>query len=79
MAGATVGPQSPLNRNLERLLEEAQISGELRIGSRRLREFPKVANKYNLNDTVYSGKHIPFFSPFMTLSTSYPTGYVLGI
>ena len=54
--GATVGPQSPLNRNLERLLEEAQISGELRVSSRRLREFPKVANKYNLNDTVYSGK-----------------------
>ncbi|XP_059352731.1 leucine-rich repeat and calponin homology domain-containing protein 1-like isoform X2 [Daphnia carinata] len=52
--GATVGPQSPLNRNLERLLEEAQISGELRVSSRRLREFPKVASKYNLNDTVYS-------------------------
>ena len=58
--GATVGPQSPLNRNLERLLEEAQISGELRVSSRRLREFPKVANKYNLNDTVYSGKSIAF-------------------
>lgn len=65
----TVGPQSPLNRNLERLLEEAQISGELRIGSRRLREFPKVASKYNLNDTVYSGKcyrPFPCFSSFNT-------------
>lgn len=50
-----VGPQSPLNRNLERLLDEAQSSGELRISSRRLREFPKVASKYNLNDTVYGG------------------------
>lgn len=58
--GAAVGPQSPLNRNLERLLEEAQISGELRVSSRRLREFPKVASKYNLNDTVYSGKESPF-------------------
>ncbi|KAI9563885.1 hypothetical protein GHT06_011353 [Daphnia sinensis] len=52
--GSTVGPQSPLNRNLERLLEEAQISGELRVSCRRLREFPKVASKYNLNDTVYT-------------------------
>ena len=59
--GATVGPQSPLNRNLERLLEEAQISCELRVSSHRLREFPKVACKYNLNDTVYSGKGSPFF------------------
>lgn len=50
------GSQIPLNRNVERLLEEAQISGELRISCRRLREFPKVAVKYNLNDTVYGGK-----------------------
>lgn len=60
--GATVGPQSPLNRNLERLFEEGQSSGELRIGNRRLREFPKVASKYNLKDTVYSGKEVAFVS-----------------
>lgn len=61
-----MGPQSPLNRNLERLLEEAQVSGELRIASRRLREFPKVANKYNLNDTVYGGKGVCCqFAPFV--------------
>ena len=53
---AAVGPQSPLNRNLERLLDEAQVSGELRITSRRLREFPKIACKYNLNDTVVAGE-----------------------
>lgn len=58
--GSTVGPQSPLNRNLERLLEEAQISGELRVSCRRLREFPKVASKYNLHDTVYTGKESIF-------------------
>ena len=51
-----VGPQSPLNRNVERLLEEAQISGELRISSRRLREFPKVASKYTLSDCTYGGE-----------------------
>lgn len=50
------GPQSPLNRNLERLFEDAHFTGELRISSRRLREFPKVASKYNLNDTVFCGK-----------------------
>jgi hypothetical protein len=52
----SVGPQSPLNRNLERLFEDAQISGELKISCRRLREFPKIASKYNLNDTVYGGE-----------------------
>lgn len=49
------GPQSPLNRNLERSFDEAQVSGELKIGSRRLREFPKIAAKYQLDDTVYAG------------------------
>ena len=55
-ATIAVGPQSPLNRNVERLLEEAQISGELRIANRRLREWPKVALKYSLDDTVYGGE-----------------------
>lgn len=52
------GPQSPLNRNLERLFEDAHFSGELRISSRRLREFPKLASKYNLNDTVFCGESL---------------------
>ena len=60
-AFGSVGPASPLNRNLERLFEEAQISGELKISSRRLREYPKLAAKYNLNDTVYGGKGRRFF------------------
>ena len=56
VTATVVGPTSPLNRNVERLLEEAQVSGELKISCRRLREFPKIAVKYNLNDTVYCGK-----------------------
>lgn len=58
MASMVMNMGSPLNRNLERLIEDAQLSGELRISSRRLREFPKVALKYNLNDTVYGGKYL---------------------
>ena len=52
------GPQSPLNRNLERLFEDAHFTGELRVSSRRLREFPKLASKYNLNDTVFCGESV---------------------
>lgn len=61
MASMVMNMGSPLNRNLERLIEDAQLSGELRISSRRLREFPKVALKYNLNDTVYGGKYLISF------------------
>ena len=62
-----VGPQSPLNRNLERLLDEAQNSGELKLVNRRLREFPKVAAKYSLTDTVYGGTDYQFSSTFLQI------------
>lgn len=45
-----------LTRSLERILEEANQSGELKLSNRKLKEFPKAAgSKYNLSDTVIAG------------------------
>ncbi|XP_015190854.1 PREDICTED: leucine-rich repeat and calponin homology domain-containing protein 1 isoform X1 [Polistes dominula] len=48
--------QKQLTRSLERILEEAHLSGELKLSGRKLKDFPKVgkpgAVKYNLQDTV---------------------------
>lgn len=48
--------QNQLTRSLERILEDAHLSGELKLSGRKLKDFPKVAGKYNLNDTVIAGK-----------------------
>ncbi|KAF7996828.1 hypothetical protein HCN44_002474 [Aphidius gifuensis] len=47
--------QKQLTRSLERILEEAHLSGELKLSGRKLKDFPKVGktgSKYNLSDTV---------------------------
>lgn len=36
-------------------LEEASLSGELKLSGRKLRDFPKAAGKFNLSDTVIAG------------------------
>ncbi|XP_067623309.1 DISP complex protein LRCH3 isoform X2 [Eurosta solidaginis] len=43
---------SQLARSLERILEEAHLSGELILTNRKLKDFPKTSTKYNLGDTV---------------------------
>lgn len=48
--------QNPLTRSLERILEEANQSGELKLSNRKLKDFPKAKDKYNLSDTVIAGK-----------------------
>lgn len=49
--------QNQLTRSLERILEEAHISGELKLSGRKLKDFPKAAlHHYNLNDTVIAGE-----------------------
>lgn len=51
--------QKQLTRSLERILEEAHLSGELKLSGRKLKDFPKVGktgSKYNLSDTVIAGK-----------------------
>lgn len=41
---------------MPKVLEEANLSGELRLSGRKLKDFPKTAAKYNLSDTVIAGK-----------------------
>ncbi|GAB6020825.1 hypothetical protein CHUAL_003480 [Chamberlinius hualienensis] len=43
-----------LTRSLERILEEAQLTGELNLSGRKFKEFPKLASKFELDDTVYA-------------------------
>lgn len=43
---------SHLSRSIERLLEEAHLSGELNLNGRKLKEFPRTGGKYDLTDTV---------------------------
>lgn len=47
--------QNQLTRSLERILEDAHLSGELKLSGRKLKEFPKASSKYNLSDTVTAG------------------------
>ena len=47
--------QSHVSRSLEKLLEDAQFTGELNLSGRNLKEFPKVAVQYNLSDTCNTG------------------------
>ncbi|RXN00497.1 Leucine-rich repeat and calponin homology domain-containing protein 1 [Acipenser ruthenus] len=55
----------PLNRGLERALEEAANSGLLNLSARKLKEFPRTALNYDLTDTVQAvtetlgGMHVP--------------------
>ncbi|XP_067007214.2 leucine-rich repeat and calponin homology domain-containing protein isoform X2 [Anabrus simplex] len=44
--------QSQLTRSLERILEEAHLSGELKLTGRKLKDFPNSRGKYDLSDTV---------------------------
>ncbi|XP_021927779.1 leucine-rich repeat and calponin homology domain-containing protein 1 isoform X6 [Zootermopsis nevadensis] len=44
--------QNQLTRSLERLIEEAYLSGELKLTGRKLKDFPNTGGKYNLSDTV---------------------------
>lgn len=50
--------QNQLTRSLEKILEDANLSGELKLSGRKLKEFPK--GKYNLSDTVFAGKGIKY-------------------
>ncbi|VVC44168.1 Leucine-rich repeat,Leucine-rich repeat domain, L domain-like,Leucine-rich repeat, typical [Cinara cedri] len=40
-----------MTRSLEKLLEDAHLCGELKLGGRKLKEFP-ITNKYDLSDTT---------------------------
>ncbi|XP_019892111.2 leucine-rich repeat and calponin homology domain-containing protein isoform X2 [Musca domestica] len=49
---ASGGHHHQLARSLERILEEAHLSGELILTNRKLKDFPKTGTKFNLSDTV---------------------------
>lgn len=44
-----------LTRSLEKILDECQASGELKLTNRKLKDFPKYYTKFNLSDTVFAG------------------------
>jgi hypothetical protein len=48
--------QNQLTRSLERILEEANLSGELKLSGRKLKDFPKGAGKFDLRDCVIAGR-----------------------
>lgn len=52
--------QNQLTKSLERILEEAHLSGELKLSGRKLKDFPKTGRKYDLSDTVVAGKVTSF-------------------
>ncbi|CAG0891001.1 unnamed protein product, partial [Darwinula stevensoni] len=56
--------QSHVSRSLEKLLEDAQFTGELNLSGRNLKEFPKVAAQYNLSDTCNTDLSKNRFSEF---------------
>lgn len=43
-----------VSKTLEKALEEAQLCGELKLIGRRLKDFPKMAYKFDLTDTIYA-------------------------
>lgn len=43
-------------RSLEKVLEDAQMTGILNIGGRNMREYPQIAINYDLEDTTGAGK-----------------------
>jgi hypothetical protein len=47
---------SKLTRSLEKILEEAHLSGELKLSGRKLKDFPSTGGKFDLSDTVIAGK-----------------------
>lgn len=55
VGGGGLGHHNQLARSLERILEEAHLSGELILTNRKLKDFPKTGTKFNLNDTVIAG------------------------
>ena len=60
------GGQSPtsLSRTLEKVFDEAQHTGEIHLSARKLKEYPKVAGKYDLVDTTVTGELTFFIRQF---------------
>ncbi|KAJ0181631.1 hypothetical protein K1T71_002353 [Dendrolimus kikuchii] len=61
---------SQLTKSLERILEDAYLSGELKLSGRKLREFPKPV-KFDLSDTVVADLSKNRFSEIPDELTTY--------
>ena len=59
------GGQSPtsISRTLEKVFDDAQYSGEINLSGRKLKDYPKISNKYDLADTSTTGEHEIIFEP----------------
>ncbi|GLV37896.1 Leucine-rich-repeats and calponin homology domain protein [Carabus blaptoides fortunei] len=64
--------QNQLTKSLERILEDAHASGELKLSGRKLKEFPKASAKFNLSDTVIADLSKNRFSELPEEVTTYP-------
>ncbi|XP_035213995.1 DISP complex protein LRCH3-like isoform X2 [Stegodyphus dumicola] len=52
LVNSILSSPGPSLRNIDRVLEDAQLKGELKLSYRKLKEFPKIAYKYDLSDVV---------------------------
>ena len=44
------------SRGIERVFEDAQQTGEIKLSSRNLKEYPKIASNYDVADMISVGK-----------------------
>lgn len=61
----------PLSRSIDRVFEDAQLSGVLSLNGRNLKEFPSAAGRYDLTDTVVAGKSRFFLVLYWILREDY--------
>lgn len=52
MTNSILSSPSSLNRSIDKVCDDAQGKGELKLNSRKLKDFPAVASKYDLSDVV---------------------------
>ena len=52
------GHSSPtsLSRTLEKVLEDAEQTGEILLSGRKIKDFAKVSSKYDLSDATIAGE-----------------------
>ena len=43
-------------RSFDKVLEESQLTGELRLGGRALKELPSIAARYSVRDILVAGE-----------------------
>ena len=67
--------QNPqLSRSLESELESAAKSGELKLQGKNLKDFPRLGDRYKLQDTTLAGRSLPLSSIGQSQLTITATG-----